>query len=155
MGYIGYFLLGAYIDKYNIEEKFRKAIYVLGVIGVLMSVEGVLLDCILTRTLNERFWRYTTPGIYLGSVAVYLLFRNKSFDKNNIMIRNLNRISANSLGIYGIHFVFIIIFWKIGFDTFLFPGVLSVPFISLVVLLCSYISAIGLKKIPRLGKYIA
>lgn len=154
VGYVGYFLLGAYLDRYNIEKKYRPCIYILGILGSAFSIGMVIFDCISTQTLNERFWSYTMPGMYLASIAVFTLVRNMKV-KNTEVIRVVHFISNNSLGIYGVHFAIIIFLWRVGFDTFSFAGVLSVPVISLIVLLLSLMVAYLLKKIPVVGKFIS
>ena len=154
VGYIGYFLLGAYIDKYDVVIKNRIIMYILGGIGICISISLVMWDCIYTQTLNERFWSYTMPGIYFASGAVFMAIKKIKF-KDGFFIKAISDISEKSLGIYGVHFLFIILFWKWGFSTFLFSGILSVPVISIIVFVCSYISSTAIKKIPIIGKYIA
>ena len=154
VGYIGYFLLGAYIDKYDIKPKQRLLLYILGFIGTLTTIILVIKDCISTQTINERFWSYTMPGLYLSSIAVFLAIKNLNY-KNGILLKTMTAISKKSLGIYGIHFLFIIILWKAGLTTFSFVGVLSVPVISMIVLGASFISSTLIGKMPFCGKYLA
>lgn len=153
-GYIGYFLLGAYIDRYNIKPKGRKIIYALGVAGIIAAIALVLYDCISTQTLNERFLSYNMPGIFLASTAFFLAAKNIEF-KDGLFLKIMTAVSEKSLGIYGVHFLFITILWKLGFTTFLFPGILSVPVIALIVLGASFVSSMLLRKLPYVGKYLA
>lgn len=154
VGYIGYFLLGAYIDKYDIKPKQRLLLYILGFIGTLTTIILVIKDCISTQTINERFWSYTMPGLYLSSIAVFLAIKNLNYS-DGILLKTMTGISKKSLGIYGIHFLFIIILWKAGLTTFSFVGVLSVPVISMIVLGASFISSTLIGKMPFCGKYLA
>lgn len=153
IGYIGYFLLGAYMDRYTISAKTRKIIYGLGSIASVITVSLVLWDCISSQTIKERFWSYTMPYMYLSSAALFLYLKNCSIDE--FVKKILYKISEKSLGIYGTHFVFIILLWKFGFSTFLFSGILSVPVISSIVLLLSYVFSALLQKIPVFGHLIA
>lgn len=159
IGYIGYFLLGAYIDKYNINKKYRKVFYLLGLVGMVITICLVMQDCLLAQTLNERFWAYTMPGVFLSSLAVFLFFKNINFKdlnckENNKLYKVMDMFVKKSRGIYGIHVTFILIFWKVGFTTFSLPGVISVPIIVVFVLSLSFVSVAILQKIPFINRYI-
>lgn len=154
VGYVGYFLLGAYLDRYEVEKKRRYIIYICGILGCAMTIALVIWDCIHTQTINERFWTYTMPGIYLVSAAAFLAAKNTRF-KDGAFLKIMTDISGKSLGIYGIHFVFIIYLWMCGISTFSFTGVLSVPVISAVVFVLSYVSSAIIQKIPICGKFLA
>ena len=133
----GYFLLGAYIDKYDVKIRNRVIIYILGVLGMAASIALVIWDCIHTQTLSERFWSYTMPGIYFASMAAFMAAKNIKF-RDGIFMTIMSNISKTSLGIYGIHFLFIILLWNRGLTTFSFAGIISVPVIVIIVLGCDY-----------------
>ncbi len=152
-GYVGCFLLGAYLDQYEVGKKNRILLYILGIFGTISTMILVYWDCVSSQMIRERFWAYTMPNVYVSGAAVFLFFKN--LRARNIFTKVMCKISERSLGIYGVHFLFILLFWKTGFDTFLFTGILSVPVISIIILILSYILSSVLHRIPKIGKYIA
>ncbi len=133
--YVGYFILGHYIDKWQGKDKRNSVIYVLGILGCIMTVGAVLYDCISSQEIHERFWNYNMPWVALSSIGAFIFVRNNF--SYGIIYKLMNIISKYSLGIYVIHFLFIMLLWKNGFSTFSFTGILSVPVITLIVLLFS------------------
>lgn len=154
-GYIGYFLLGYYLRKINIEKVKRFIIYISGFLCAIITVFLVIRDCVTNQMLLERYWSYTMPLMVIYSSACYIFIKNVCSNLNLKYYNLIFKIADLSLGIYGIHFVFIILFWKMGFNTFLFNGIISVPIISIIVFICSLISTIVMQKIPLLGKFIS
>ena len=154
VGYIGYFLLGYYLDNYEIKKKYRILLYLTGVVGLVSSIIMVMWDCITNYAPMERFWAYTMPGMFFAAVAVFVFFK---YRKCQIKIVDgfLKKVAKYSLGIYGCHMIFIIYLWMIGFTTFSFHALLSVPVISMVVFVFSFVTAFLIQKIPILGKYLA
>lgn len=154
IGYIGYFLLGYYLRITEFTNQVQNKIYILGTLAALLVICFVIYDCIASQTLSVRYWSYTTPFMAVYSCAWFIYAKNICNKINTDLMRIISSIANFSLGIYGVHFLFIIIFWQIGFDTFLFNGLFSVPIISAVVLVCSYIASYIIKLLPFLGKYM-
>lgn len=154
VGYIGFFLLGYYIDNYEIKKKSRIVLYLLGTVGLFSSVTLVMWDCITHYSPAERFWNYTMPGMVLAAVAVFVFFKYRKMEIK-IFDGFLKKVAECSLGIYGCHFLFIIYLWRMGITTFAFHWLIGVPLISLVVFVCSFVTAYLIRKIPYVGKYLA
>lgn len=153
-GYIGYYLLGYYIKKYEIVRKNRICIYFMGFLCSIVTIGLVIGDCMNSQSIMERFWSYTMPCIAIASAAVFIFIKYKNI-RVKYLANVLEAIAKRSLGIYGCHFLFVMVFWKVGITTFSFPGIISVPIISAIVLLLSYYFSVLINKIPFLGKYIA
>ena len=154
VGYIGYFLLGYYLDNYEIKKKHRILLYFTGAVGLALSIVMVMWDCMTHYAAMERFWVYTMPGIYFAAVAVFVFFKYTNC-KIKIVDSFLKKVAKYSLGIYGCHMIFIIYLWMIGFTTFSFHALISVPVISLVVFVFSVVTSFLIQKIPLVGKYLA
>ncbi|MBQ6812700.1 MAG: acyltransferase family protein [Agathobacter sp.] len=154
VGYIGFFLLGYYIDNYEIGKKTRIRLYLTGGVGIILTIAMVMWDCITHYAPLERFWGYTMPGMVLAAVAVFVFFKYRKL-KIKIIDNFLEKVSKYSLGIYGCHMIVITCLWIMGYTTFSFHALISVPLISLVVLLISFATAFLIQKIPLVGKYLA
>lgn len=151
-GYVGYFLLGYYLDQVDLSRKRQRMVYMLGLAGCFITVSLVLWDCMHTNLLRERFWGYCMPWVAASSSALFLYVKNHP--PAPTVARILEEISRCSFGIYGIHFLFIMIFWNFGFTTFSFFGGASVPIITVLVLILSYLSSKLLSKIPIVRRIV-
>ena len=154
VGYVGYFLLGAYLDRYGASKRSAVCLYILGCAGQIATIAGTIWDCNSSGALNERVWSYTMPNVFFAAAAVFLLARTHE-PREGKAYTCISFIARHALGIYGVHFLFILLFWKLDFTTFSFCGALSVPVISAGVFAASLAAAILLRRIPVLGRYIA
>jgi len=154
VGYIGFFLLGYYLDNYEIKKKYRVLLYLIGVAGLALTIATVMWDCITHYAPMERFWQYSMPGMVLVAIAMFTFFKYCTL-KIKIIDVFLKKVAKYSLGIYGCHMIFIIYLWMIGFTTFSFHALISVPVVSLVVFVFSFITAFLIQKIPFVGRYLA
>ncbi|MCM1082026.1 MAG: acyltransferase family protein [Clostridium sp.] len=150
--YVGYFILGHYLDKWHKKDKKNYIVYFLGIIGCVLTVSAVLYDCISTQEIHERFWNYNMPWVALASIGVFIFVKNNF--SYGIIYKLMHSIAKYSLGIYLIHFLFIMILWKNGVSTFSFVGIVSVPVITLVVLLLSFVTAFVASKIKTWFKVL-
>lgn len=151
---IGYFLMGYYLDKYEISNKHKIILYICAILCVGTTIVLVINDCVNSQSCVERYWNYKLPLISIASCAWFVFVKSISYQRFRKIMRLVADISKKSLGIYGIHMLFIIISWKIGLTTTLFNGILSVPIISLTVGIFSYIASVFIKHIPILGMYL-
>ncbi len=150
--YVGYFILGHYIDKWKRKDKKDFVLYLLGFLGCILTVSAVLYDCISTQEINERFWNYNMPWVALSSFGAFIFVKNNF--SYGIIYKLMHIIAKYSLGIYLTHFLFIMLLWNNGFSTFSFTGILSVPVITLIVLLLSLVAALAVSKITYLLRRI-
>lgn len=139
-GYIGYCILGYYLHKYPFQnKKTRKMIHILGAAGVLCSLVITLAVCIKSGSCIENFCGFLSPGIVFWSISVFVLvqthFKNSGSGLGEKIVEN---VSNCSLGIFGIHMLFVFLFGDMGISTFSFVSVFSVPVLSLLVFLCSW-----------------
>lgn len=127
--------------------------YVLGCAGVLAAFLTTYYVCVRQQALIENYNNYFFPGIVLWSVAVYV-FIQRTADKLKKYSGIVGLVSRCSLGIYGIHMLFVFLLWDNGISTFSFPGIISVPVISAAVFAVSLFSVWLLKKIPVIRKVL-
>jgi surface polysaccharide O-acyltransferase-like enzyme len=154
-GYVCYFLLGAFLDKWEIDKRIRYIIYLLGAGSTILVIYLVMREGIYAQSLNEELWAYTMPQVYVASAAWFVFVKNVNIKDDGIIVSFFRAISEKSLGIYGAHLLYLSLLWKIGFTTSSFTGLLSVPVITILVLALSYLTAAVLKRIPVLGTMIA
>ena len=155
--YIGYFLLGHYLNKYDFEKNKRIIFYILGIASLILCIIG---NSIYTSFLNKPtniFYNNFFITTFFESIAIFVFVKNfiSKIKLNNIISKIIINISNASFGIYLIH-VFSICAFTLGFNIYQssFNPILSVPFISICAFLISYIITSIIKKIPVIGKYL-
>lgn len=152
VGYFGYFLLGAYLGKYEVKHK--RIIYVCGIVAMFVTIGLVIYDNAMIQSPSERFWVYTMPAIYLSSIAFYV-FVKELCSKHQCHFRIIELISKESLGIYGCHVLILRILSHFGLDINICLYLISIPLLVLIILCISTLISFLLKKIPYVGKMIS
>lgn len=153
-GYICYFILGFYLNKYPLEKKLRALVTYGGGVMMLLTIGLTYFKSVSDNSCIEKYLGYTMPNVFIMSAAIFILIHGMK-SSSKILYRVLDKIAEFSLGIYGIHMIFVFILWKIGIDTFILPGIISVPIITILVLGLSMIAVAIIKKIPYLGKWVS
>ena len=150
-GYTSYFILGWYIHNYNIKNK--KIIYLLGFIGLLISILGTY---ILSASTGGAIQMYENLSINIlfQSIAMFMMIKDRFIHLQNKSNQIINSISKCSLGIYAVHAFIISIMYeileKINFDF----ALMNIPIVFIVSFLVSYLVSFILSKIPVLKKIV-
>lgn len=140
-GYVLYFVGGYYLSKIELNKKLRVTIYISGVIGF---VSTIFLTKWLCDTLDRHvsyFYTNFTLNVFLESVAVFVFIKQLM---TKIRLREhiekcISKISGCCFTAYLVHVLVIeILRFVVGLDTMTFDPLLSVPIISLIVLVISF-----------------
>ena len=156
-GYCIYALLGYLLSTQNIEKKYRIAVYVGAIIGVIYRYITTFVLSKEAGQVIRTTWGYTSWHCILLASAVFLLVKNSKveelFKGKDRSINMLANIANCSFAVYLIHLI--IKYYEIKllhldvytwqFRTF---GIISTYLISLVIV---YV----LKKIPIVKKIVA
>lgn len=156
LGYTGYFFTGYYLNKYELDLKIKKLIYILATISLLATILISSFLSVKSGNPNSSLHGYLLPNTFIISCAIFI-FSKENILRNKLIKYNLeiiNKISSVSLGIYMIHVLYLEILSKIGISTLDFNPIISVPLISILVFMCSYITVYIMSKIPFLRKYV-
>ena len=149
-GYTGYFVLGHYLKKVELSKKTRRIIYVLGIIGLLMTIIFTCISSNLANRFVEKYYNNFAINTLLVVVAVFV-FAKYNFKTNNV----IKFISKTCFGIFLIH---VLIIEKFGllfkFNVSSFNPIFSVPIVCLIVFIASGILSMIINYIPMLKKYI-
>ena len=150
-GYTAYFILGWYINNYDI--KYKKALYLLGLLGFVITFIGTYILSVTTEK-PIQIYDASNINVFLQSAAVFILVKDKyiNSEKNNKII---DSISEKSLGIYAIHVLFITFAFKTSDIIHISANaIITVPFVFVSALLLSYISSFILSKIPLIKEIV-
>lgn len=153
IGYVGYFVLGHYLNIENFNKNLRIIIYVLG-IGSLVITAGI----------NSYFSLFSENGdMKLGSIFSIssLLFSSSVFIAFRYIPRKEEKpakiiplLSKLTFGIYLIHPFFLNLFLTHCSFLLKLPALIWIPLITTAVFLCSAVIIWFISKIPIANKYL-
>lgn len=110
VGYSGYFLLGYFISTHSVSKKQSRIIYVLGILGLLMTISGCVFSSVCMGRTDLRFFEPLSPNVILTSMALFVFIKEKFTNKSTEKNKFINSIRHDLFGIYLIHPVYILIF---------------------------------------------
>jgi surface polysaccharide O-acyltransferase-like enzyme len=160
VGWLGYFLLGAYLPKMRIRSSI---LYAALIIGFAWTIIGTYFaTATIGGSASLFFYDYLSANVVLVSVALFMILQNIPINLKNrsrIGSKLLHEISRNTLGIYLFHIMVLESLQKgyFGFEisvTTINP-VLEIPLITVVTFFVSLGIIYLLRKIPCLGRLIS
>ena len=149
-GYVGYFLLGYFLNNAQISRRAERIIYFLGIISVIAGILLSVIDAMRANKESAVFYEHLTANNLLGSIAVFIFFKSKF----NYPSRIIRALSQYSFGAYLVHYIVIGIVVRFCISPSAFSPVFSVPVISVIVFVISFGISAVLNHIPVLKKYI-
>ena len=152
-GFSSYFILGFYLNKTDMTKKHRMIIYILGVIGFMLTVLLNLLASKNAGKSSEAFYSATSVNVLLMSVAVFVWFKYNA-KGNNKLNKIIIKLSKYSFGAFLVHIFILQVFHSFGIQSTNFHPVLSVSTITIATTIASYLISLILNKIPVIKKYI-
>lgn len=156
MGYVGYYVAGHYLREYTISRLAEAIIYVLGVMGAIVTVWGTSVFSRRVGHLVSLFYDFFSPNVAAYSIAVVVLFRYVlGVSEERSRRQRLGGVARITFGIYLVHDLFIMILRSLGVTTLSFDPVASVPVLAAVVFLCAFAVAWLISRIPFVGRWLS
>lgn len=156
LGYTCYFLLGYFINKFEMKKWLKAAIYVLGPISFVLTVYLTSVKSQEIGSYYDAYNRYTSATILLQSLFVFTATKD-IVEKINFTPKAeklVSVISKDTFGVYMIHPAVIIIFGRLNLHSATFNPLLCIPLIVIsTYVVCEIISHI-LNKIPVVKNYL-
>lgn len=157
LGYVGYFVLGYYLNQTDISKKLRRVIYIFGFCGFFFTIGATALLSIYLNEARGDFYSNFTLNVLLESVSVFVFFKyNVSRGKVSKKVRTmLMTLSKYSFGAYLVHALVLEQLDKLfGVGTLMCNPILVIIVVLTLVCGISYIISWGINRIPFLNKYI-
>ena len=153
MGYGFYFVLGHYLNKTVIRRRSKTILLVLSGIGFVFTFAIHALIARKTGVPCENYYEYHMVNVAFEAIGVFLVFQSGKYnrEKLNAVVCSL---SKQSFGVYLIHPFVLSALAILGLDTLSFHPILSVPVISIVVILISFAFSYVANKIPFINKWL-
>ena len=158
MNYFVYYILGYYLENYNLKKLIRNIIYLLSLISIFGTMYLTKEISIQTGTANEIFYNYLTPNVFITSAGIFIFV--KEFIKNiNLKARNkkiITSLSKITFTVYLIHdavFRFLekkyFIFLKLDISDLIILKFLIVTIVSFII---AYMFKIVIEAITKIFK---
>lgn len=155
LGYVGCYVAGYYLKNYTLGRLAEFIIYILGILGAVITVWGSAALSIHHGSFREALFEYRAPNVIFMAVAVFVLFRYVlGVSEERSRRQRLGGVARITFGIFLIHEFFVMLLRYFGVSTLSFNPILSVPVLSAAVFLCSFVVAWLISKIPLLGRYL-
>lgn len=157
LGFGGYFVLGYYINRADLDKKRRMIIYALGVLGFAATIVLSLMISLKKQEPLGGYYENMTVNVFFEALAVFTWFKYGKYnnEKLNLFVRKLSKYS---FGAYLVHVLVMDQLHKqIGLDTLsinVFKPVSGVILISVIVFFASFGISALLNHIPIVKKYM-
>lgn len=158
--YIGFFLLGYYLAKFELSAKWRSGIYVLGMIGAFETIWRTMALSEQQGQFSGYAYSYSSPNVIMMSIALFVFVKywvnrkvaNGSYQTSKIV----TLIGQTSFGVYLVHAM---ILDKVrphffeGNELYIKP-LFAIPLQVVIILVLSTIIVWVIQKIPYLKRLI-
>lgn len=149
-GYVGYFVLGYYLNSNTFTSGQLNRAYVLSILAFISSIAGIiLLQYFHNRGFNDIVENDFTPDIPVAIAGLFLFAKNNYWSvKSGWWQNTLSRTSKESYGIYIVHVLFVRLLFDKMYLGFRFDeGSLLwvIPVKAVIVLILSF----GLTRLMR------
>lgn len=156
-GFVGFFVLGYYLNRIDTKGKIKWLIYAMGLIGFAITLFMTTYISRLVNYSDGNFQWYLTINVLMQSVSVFVFAKNNwnSLKVAPVVKKVIREMSKYSFGAYLVHAMIMEqLDINFGLNSLSFNPIISVPVISLLIFVISYgISAI-INHIPFFKKYI-
>ena len=149
-GYVGYFLLGYFLNNIDISHKTTRKIYIAGILGFCGAVLMSTAASLIINKAHAEFYRPLSINILCESIAIFVFFK-KNF---NWPSRFIMTLSKYSFGAYLVHDMILTFSNHIGINAEMCNPIISIPARVIFVFVLSFAVSGILNHIPVLKKYI-
>lgn len=155
--FAGYFVAGYYLSKKDISMKWRKLIYILGAITLVVTAAGTVLVSRLQGNPSEMFFESATVHIAILSVSIFV-FGKYEISKLRVVEkvgRHMANLSKYSFGSYLVHALILNVAWRVILvEATEISALWGIPAISVAVFVVSMGISAVLNQIPVVKRYI-
>ena len=157
LGFSAYMLLGYYLDQKEFDRHRLKQIYLIGLLGLILSIVGNSLLDLAIKQRAGKFYHYFTINIFCVSAVVFLFFKYKVAARlqNPKLLRLICALSKYSFGAYLVHAMVLEHLKKwFGLQTLAFQPLAACLGLLVLVAVISFAISAVLNAIPKLSRYI-
>lgn len=136
-GFLGYFILGYYLNHFSGKEKLIPVLSV--IFGVIITIFGTYIFTVKSAKFYEYFYEYLSLNVLMVSFGIFLIF-NK-IDSPNVRFNSIIfKLNQCCFGIYLIHPLVLKLFILTGFDVYISNPIISILTLTLICfMVCFFI----------------
>jgi surface polysaccharide O-acyltransferase-like enzyme len=155
-GFLGYYIAGYYFSKYAIRNKHKIIIGILALFSMSITIFGTYLISHHKGYHDLSLYAFPTPTIMFLSFFVFLFFKDlgSKFQFTTRQKETIRYIGKCTFGIYLSHWTILNIFNEIGLNARIMNGAVSIPLLTLFIMICSCVVTIIIQRIPFLKTYV-
>lgn len=150
-GFIGYFILGYYLTKFNIKNKFIPGLAIF--IGLNITVLGTYFMSIRNNGFYDYFYEYLSINTLLVSFGLFEIL-NKIKSSSKRMSMSLRELNNCCYGIFLIHPLMLNLFSLLGLKVSIMIPLFSIVLVSISCFLACFLIIYGLRKL-KIGYLIS
>lgn len=157
IGFSLYYILGWILLNNHLNPMLEKTICILGIVSIPLGFFLTIMISNYTGVENEVFLEYLTVNIFFESISVFLLLLHwlKKIKFSMITKKNMINLCKYSFGVYLVHPLVLSVLKKyFGFDSLIINPIFSVPLLTFVVVIISYMVSGVLNKLPIIKRYL-
>lgn len=154
VGYAGYFLLGYFLSTLETSKRQRIVIYILGILGALVTIGGSIGLSAYTGAFNEKFYAFLSLHVAMMSMALFVFVKDKALHVGHRTQRLLEIVRYDLFGVYLTHDLWLMVLNK-DVVRDLTNHALTLPLICLVTFVLSLYTTKLIRKIPFLKHIVA
>ena len=158
LGYSLFFVLGYLLSTMPLTRKLVTVTSVLGICGVLATAGLTALFSVRAGSPTGFFYDFLTPNVVFAAIAVFVGARAVSARRSPADAQPhpvVALVGTLSFGIYLVHPFFQWLYQQFGLTADFAPTIISVPVLTLLILVPSGAVAWVLQRIPKVGSYIS
>ena len=153
IGYSGYFLLGYFLSRHGFSKRQRLGIYLLGIIGALVTILGTFHVSASMGEANERFFANLSLQVIAMATALFVLVKELAQKCGTLMLKFLAFVRKDLFGIYLIHAL-----WLDVVNTTTFRHccneIITLPLITIIVFVLSLFTTKLIRLVPILRRVV-
>ncbi len=159
-GFVGYFVLGYFLSIADVDIKWRRFLYVLAGLGLMIAVFGTY---VLTKkkdgVLDVYFYDYLTANIIVISASIFLFFRyakwpKKLSENTSFLRRSIARFSNASFGVFLIHPMILDVLDVLKINASFIHPLVGIPITAILTILISLVLVKLLQRVPVLNRIV-
>jgi surface polysaccharide O-acyltransferase-like enzyme len=149
--YIGFFILGYYLSKYDLSHFKKRLLYLLAVLSLFITYFGTFYMTIQSNgDLDQTFYQYLRPNTILIAAAIFAAVKSaKIRPKHSRLIILLSNLS---FGIYLVHPM--LRNWIFEYINVQKETIITVPIDIVIISVLSFIIIYVLRKIPYVKRIV-
>ena len=155
-GYIGVFAAGWFLRTAALTRKHVRIIYLLGGVCLILSLRGIWMGQSIFST--DPALMVLSPDAVLIAIALFLVVKNTLAGTRlpRKALRPVAILAQISFGIYLIHPILLaILCYALNAAGIVLPTAVFIPAAAIGLLVVSGILSLLIRKIPKIGRYLA